>query len=625
MDFLFAIIDSEQGPDGSFLGVSETGARFPVTFVTSLILSALGASSNHPDAVAIFKKAERFLVSERSPANTWNYWARKSADSKRLPCPDDWDDTSVAIAGLSAFDPQFSSGTVMARIVKMLTATESAEGGPYFTWIVSDPTDPWRDIDIAVNANVAAMLSVMGILPETLTRYFDARIAALDFTSNYYDEIGIIYFLAKSYRGTFRGKLLGCLRKNKKRFTKTALNRARFVSSWLRLGGSVSSVANDIIMIKSARSVSADPFYVQEISKGDKTRIGSRALAAACMIEALAVYENHIKGDLIETDKAYYTGLASGILDQVLAKCPPGECARQLEVFGKRLVKNDPHHEISLLPYRFYKSLVPKLQKTIDENIIFDLCRANLLGWVAYTVYDAIIDGERKQSLLPLANICMRRVVGIYQLILGGGHFETAETIFDTIDQANLWEHGACHAGINETSFSVAKTLPQYKNLRHLAHKSLGHALGPIAIMKILGDIEGEKYIGTFFVHYLIARQLNDDAHDWLDDLRVGFINPVGAMLLKTWKEQYPERLVLDLTEGSTDCTDLQRLFWDGTIDWTSREIFRRTKKARNIARRCSALGDTTYLNSLLVSLEKAAQDAITERDKMKEFLEAYS
>src|SRR5207302_1646631 len=107
--------------------------------------------------------------------------------------------------------------------------------------------------------------------------------------------------------------------------------------------------------------------------------------------------------------------------------------------------------------------------------------------------------------------------------------------------------------------------IPDYKNYKQLAQKSLGHGLGPFAVLFSLGYRKNSpeiKNLLLFFTHYLIARQLNDDAHDWEKDLQLGHINAVCALIVKRY--QTKEHLSLPYDQV---VPQLQQVFWDEIIE----------------------------------------------------------
>ena len=179
----------------------------------------------------------------------------------------------------------------------------------------------------------------------------------------------------------------------------------------------------------------------------------------------------------------------------------------------------------------------------------------------------------------------------------------------DRIDDANAWEQRHCRilAGSN--------ALPSFGGHETLADRSIGHAMGPLAMLLLAGyDASGKEYknVESFFRHYLIARQLHDDAHDWAEDLLRGRVNSIGAIVLG------------DKTMAATTALqELKKIFWEESIDVAARMIIAHIDAARR-ARESSPLSDADFMESALQRLESGARRAITERDEALAFLKDY-
>lgn len=191
----------------------------------------------------------------------------------------------------------------------------------------------------------------------------------------------------------------------------------------------------------------------------------------------------------------------------------------------------------------------------------------------------------------------------------------------DNLDCANAWEVTNCRAkrtgeNINIKNFKI----PDYGNYEKLAQKSLGHALGPISILFSLGFKSNSleiKSLLDFFKHYLIARQLSDDAHDWERDLLAWQINPAAALILKkVYKEGIKDTLLVE-----KNIKKFQKIFWYEVIEDICNIIFKSCEKARNSLKKCEAVVDGSILNGLLAKYEKAAQLALEEKENTIKFL----
>lgn len=160
------------------------------------------------------------------------------------------------------------------------------------------------------------------------------------------------------------------------------------------------------------------------------------------------------------------------------------------------------------------------------------LVRANVYFWIAYTLYDNIIDDdEHATQLLPIANVFHRASLKLYKTEQKS-HF--VEAYFTMCDVANRWElqNARMVRAVNDRA-SFAQ-LPSYRRTILLADRSMVHVLGPMLIASRISDFETVNQLENAFRHYLAARQLSDDLFDWKEDLAAGHMSAVVVRVLRT-------------------------------------------------------------------------------------------
>lgn len=185
----------------------------------------------------------------------------------------------------------------------------------------------------------------------------------------------------------------------------------------------------------------------------------------------------------------------------------------------------------------------------------------------------------------------------------------------DNLDGANSWE--VCNCRIKK-NFQI----PAYDTVAKLAHRSLGHALGPIAILFVLGYDESSKevkYILEFFSYYLAARQLDDEAHDWEEDLQKGHINAVVSRILRKAEQKH-----IPFKAPHADMDTLRELFWYEVITGVSQDMLSYIDSARSALSEIPIITDTSLLEKLLCRVERSAKKALKEREETIMFLDAY-
>lgn len=616
-------LTNEQSSDGNFLSYSSpnpkdfTGAKvYRTTFLTALILDCLNKLPDSHYRNKIQEKAARFLISQKSGDFTFNYWDRRSGEFKTMPYPDDLDDTFCALAALHNFNNKIINGLALAKIVKILTATEKEPGGPYQTWLVSKNAKLiWHDVDLAVNNNVAYFLSLFKINIPSLFELTEAAILKQSFTSRYYpDFYPTIYFIAQWYRGALSKSLIKFLlkRKNKDDNWGDPLSTALAVSALLHLGLSPLRVKPSINYLKKTQlkdgSWPAYGFCFDPAMAGRPFYAGSPALTTAFCLGAIAKFYrssfDYHDNRIDDSDRRE----AISIVTQRFSQLP--EPVKTLASnMATNLLKIDAVQPIAGLPSLFTKCLKPRYRNQVSKKTLARLGAANFFGWIAYTIYDDFIDEEGDPVLVGVANICLREVVKIFGDIDFGKNKKSFEVIFqeimDRLDNANSWE----------AKSRALRKIPQFGDLSVLADRSLGHALGPLATLHMFSRIDEPtiQAIKKFFKHYLIARQLSDDMHDWQEDLAKGHISAVGAIILQT------------INKKKAGIDDFRIWFWRQTVKDVCKRISIELSQARQAIGQSKVIHKPDELiNIMLFPIEKTVQKTLNEQAMMIEFLAEY-
>lgn len=247
---------------------------------------------------------------------------------------------------------------------------------------------------------------------------------------------------------------------------------------------------------------------------------------------------------------------------------------------------------------------------------------------MAYDIYDDTLDGEGGAAIIPCANFFLRALANIYSTFASrvpdiGRLFDE---IMDRIDNANIWEQKYCRLDMNSV---LPRGLPCFGDYHTLADRSMGHAMSPLAELLIAGyraDSEEYKSVESFFRCYLIARQLHDDAHDWVEDLLRGRVNSIGSIVL----DRYHGRCTKRYSNGADGppiadaMPELRTLFWEEAIDDAAHLILFHIAEARRARTTARVLDGADFMESVLRTLESAARRAIKERDESLIFLNDY-
>ncbi len=260
--------------------------------------------------------------------------------------------------------------------------------------------------------------------------------------------------------------------------------------------------------------------------------------------------------------------------------------------------------------YWFYKSWPKSLNVTGAQ--IKKLCLANAFLWRALNIYDDFLDGEGSPANLPQGNNYYRRFLEIYyRLNLNSNFYKLFNKIIADLDKANQEEalfEKLIIAG--ERLEYPSKTLP-FINLRDLSRKSLALCLGPIALLYLNQPRPPKKEIRVvinFFSCALAAKQLSDDACDWLEDLQAGKITAANSLVIRA---AHAQQIVLKFNQNNPE---LNLLFINYASEIISAGISDLCAQARRYASMVGVINNSPITNKILRPMESAVKLANKSR-----------
>ena len=621
--FLLQFIKSNQNSNGSFPSFAlspdseKTQTPLATTFITSLILTCLNEVLHLPEAQVTIDLAVNFLLSEKNSDWSWNYWHSNSMHREINLYPNDWDDTACALIALSLYKKEIITPGVLGHITKLLISTESTPGGPYYTWLLATPTNEWKDIDPVVNANIGYFLKLYNINLPLLETYIENIIASNNYTSRYYHTPeSIIYFISRFYTSSLTKNLRTFLlnRQNENGLWENDLLTSLAVSSLLRTKtnkNKLTRAINHLQKIAMKNLWQAYPLYIEN-NKEETLYNGTPALTAAFALEALALWDKNQNKDRQVED------IQRAIIEKIKHRLTifPEKTNNKTNILLEKILKKDFSHQITLLPYFFSQTLQSK--HLISKDLLITLGEINLAGWLAYTIYDNIMDHDNSPELLSVANVCLREVIITYKEILSPEGFVLFQKLMDNMEKANAWENIYCQ-------------LPQEKIINYskelLYKKSLPHAFGPVTILLTLGYTINSKEIQlmlSFFKNYLAARQLHDDAHDWQKDLDKDFLNSVSIPLIHLYYTHNPN---LINQNSNTEKPHLQKLFWEEYIMTVAEEINEYVQNAQadlEELKQLNLIKNSNYFEKLLLPLIKSINQINSTKRDIQDFLTSF-
>ncbi len=591
----------------------------------------------------VINKIAAWLMTQKSDGWSFNYWDRSSQLYKQRPLPDDLDDTFCALSVLWNYDRSLFNGEVLAHIAHILFQTEKREGGPYKTWLAGPKASKeWLDIDPAVNANIAYFLSLQDVELPAIKAYLEGCIQSNKMTSIYYPfDYPVLYFLARSYHGEMIEKLNNLILRRQKsgrwhNELNTALSISALCRNWLKSPqssslGMISSLQPSIDYLLSAQGKDggwpARAFCIDTRRKGQEPiNAGAASLTTALCLEALNLYKRiyniYLAGGpqaTLSQKESYYLELQKQFTKQIYEIENKVLRKDVMRIYG-RIIERDANKQIGLLPYLVAQAADIKLEK----SLLFSLSAINLWGWMAYTTYDDFLDNQSGPALLPAANYCLLKLhKTILESMPDNPVFQAeAFEILESIEAANAWEIANCRGEIKKQQLLIAK-LPHYGTYQQLADRSLGHAIPALGVLYASGFKSGSEQVRalcTFFKNYLIARQLNDEAHDWEDDLKVGHVNAVAVQILHTRKPNKSKDWSINLEK---DLSELRSIMWATVILDVCNQVEKHIKQARKAINQTEIFIDKAIFWEMLRPLEKAVEESRLQHTKALEFIKA--
>jgi hypothetical protein len=634
-----AYLVQQQRADGGFDSFSSPSSirfdkafTYQTTFVPALILTAL-SRLHTTTSRRLSHKLSDFMLNQRSPAGSFNYWSIDSPERLSQPYPDDLDDTACALIGLFSHRPELVGPPALASFVKVLLATEVRIGGPYRTWLVPPETKHWSDTDLAVNANIAYLLSLVGQPLPNVTHYIERAIRSDQLQSPYYaSTFPVLYYIARGYRGPLMPELRALANRLRlDRANLTPLQTALLLSTLVHLGAdNLEVLATDLLASQSPEgSWPVAAFCLDPAREGIAYYHGSESLTTALALEALQAYAQTIgrqttlrPTNVGTSQRTQSLHAAVTALNQRQWQSLRPELRTKSLAFTQRLAKSVGDSEIIVLPQAFNESLKEPLAK-VPKAALTKLSLANVYGWTAYTIYDDFLDEEGQPDLLSVATLSLRYCLEAFDSVLPGDqefHNFVRQT-FNTIDGANAWELEHCRFERQGQQLVIA-TLPDYSNLTSLADRSLGHSLTPLAILRTNGlgfDNIVFRGVRQALVHYLTARQLNDDAHDWQVDLQNGHITYVVSRLLTDAHIPTGPQTIDELLPV------IKRQFWHETLSKICHDMSNQVQLSRLSLARLPGLKSQNILTQLLDDIDASVTETLKTQSQTQAFLKHYA
>lgn len=610
-----AFVFAQQNTDGSFHHQSSMHTDFSDAqtytspFFTALIVECLCDVKEHPIAQQILKRAAIFLQSQLSENGTVNYWARSSSEATELPYPDDLDDTMLTLAAIYHYDPSTMPTEIISRLISLLTQLEEKPGGPYRTWVTQSDDLRWRDVDIAVNANIAYFLGQLGVTSRPLHKLLLGHIEQNQLTSPYYPSSWPVVFYLSRIKSPHVQRTLKKRIRTFLSLPTSPLDLTLMTLSMLHLNFPLSQIASTIDHLNEQNTYHQPYAFCFDPSlHGTPRYAGCAALTTALRVAAISRFH---KLENARNNTSHRRAHEKRIFSLIQTECHE---APSLQPQLKQLNQDYASHRILLTAHDFVAALVhpPGYRTAIADS----LDAANLFGWYAYTIFDDIGDEQKNTDKLPLAIFAQERCLKIFRTTFADkpDYIHYVEQIFQQMHLAMDFEMNELRFKPQEGTLIMPSELHTFP-LEILAHRSFGHTLGPLGLFYLSeGKINSLSFqaLVSFYKHFLITRQLLDDAHDWLDDFKRGQLTYISWHMLQT----------LHITHFTDDLPDqLHTYFWSTYFPELCKIMSSQARLCKRSFSKLTNLAHPDYFSGLLAPLEKQIMKSEQHYQRTRELI----
>ena len=426
----------------------------------------------------------------------------------------------AVLNALWQYNPTLITGEHLTSMVQRLITSEVSVGGPYFSN---------GAIAITANSQIAIFMRLVAKPLPKVDAFLADVITAGRFDDTELTSFGLLYMLATA-RGSQKLTQYVAQRWRQAQW-QTPLRQAIALTI---LKDKVPSAETKTALTALCKKQHSDGFWDGEsLVKKRDAKLRSRFTTTALITSVLINYQQaQVKAPFLDLQRKHRI-IARSARQAFSAYAEPLRSSALAVV--NQVCQADKNFEITLLPYFFARAM--KTPPPLTHQQFTTLGLASIYGWMAYTIYDSFLDGEGRPAQLPVANIAMRASQSCFREALPDQDLfqHYVSNVFSAMDEANAWEVSHCRFTVQAGKVGIGR-LPRYGNRAMLASRSFAHALTPMAVLAkhfVSPGSAQARLIESAFRHYLIARQLNDDMYDWLEDMQSGQATYVATAILR--------------------------------------------------------------------------------------------
>jgi hypothetical protein len=434
--------------------------------------------------------------------STVNYFTREFLPQVEFKLPDDVDDT-VLLATSALKHASFQ----VENTVLSLLPLEATEGGPYSTWYVQilADTKKWTDIDPYVNANILHFFASIGINAHN-TRTFVLTSIKEKATSPYYPYFLYLLYVASKYTyksndSEMKEAIMSAI--SNYNFNKLSTTEKLFFCLVKQYCGlNLEDKEYDYIqsLIISDSEIPETTICFDFALRSKQTVTKSSNYTKALLLEF--AFFNYGTQDSNQKRQKRFT-----------------KFTQRLDQYRKYLpLQSKDFEENSFDTFSFSIEIlgeILKIQKTkVKGSTVIDLSLCLYLAWVAFTKIDHAVDTNTAQDKSG-ATIWIESLF----IVLEKLNFSEATTVINNaFERAN--HHYSAKESIKIYDLST-KSLESYTSLDYIEQRMAPFTDTIIALAGALNSISPKqtKSYSLLITNLFKLNQLNDDSHDWKEDL----------------------------------------------------------------------------------------------------------
>lgn len=483
-----------------FISNKEVGFSNDVAF-TPLLSAYYLSQCTANDQVAMIANQLINLLPSKDKNLQWNYYFCNQK------YPNDLDNTIIASSVLLK-TKQRTKSEIISAIVKNLIAVEEMPGGPYRTWFVEKNDPDWgQDIDLIVNYRVHNFLQQIDIRLPNLEQWLHSNAKSRNL-SLYYSGFESKVIQAAITDSWEWQKLIPSNQYEAALLLIIALNQHKHtylteLYDYYRL-----------LIEMPIEKIGAIPAFVDKIKDDTTQWAGSLLLSHSICLAAITLFQQQLTQQNHTKSKH---AIEKGISDQInnlLSRTPSTYIN---EVKAKALELNHLSHSPAL--HYITESLFLNIPQTNNNQLREKIIAAAIIGWIAYTFHDQVIDSEivSKRNFYIITS-------RILTLLVQNCFLDCCDAIFSKDKLIILDWIKTTFLEMEHTYYvDVSANLIHSSSLdwdKYLYQRSAGLVIAPVMLCKLNGIKLSIEELLHVYKPLIIARQILDDIHDLNDDLQ---------------------------------------------------------------------------------------------------------